>query len=57
MNSFSSAKKIMDFYMSKLAESDTEEAEYALQYAMLQQLKFRTNACLDSLNSYAVEVE
>lgn len=57
MNSFSSAKKIMDFYMSKLAESNTEEAEYALQYAMLQQLKFRTNACLDSLNSYSVEVE
>lgn len=55
-NSFSSSKKVMDFYMSKLEQSDKPEAQYALQYANLKLMRYRLTCILDSLHSYDIKV-
>jgi hypothetical protein len=54
---FASAKRIMDWYVAKLAEEETQEAQYAMQYAALHSLRHRTKALKDGLEAYPVEVE
>jgi hypothetical protein len=58
MTNYSSAKKIMDFYIKQL-ENDREstEAQFSLQVAQLKLLKYNTNCMLDALESYSIETE
>lgn len=55
--SFIHAKRIVDFYTEKLKDELTEEAQFALQYAMLQLNKFRAQSVLNMLSSYTIERE
>ena len=58
MNTYNSAKNILDFYIDKLSSDiDNPEAQFAMQYADLHLLKMRTNAVLDALESYDIEYE
>jgi hypothetical protein len=54
---FSSAKKVMDFYIARLSEEESQEAQFAQQYAALHALRYRTQALKDGLESYHIEVE
>jgi hypothetical protein len=54
---FSAAKNIVDFYTKKLTEdTDNPNAIFAIQYSHLHLLKLRTNASLNTLESYDIEV-
>jgi hypothetical protein len=54
---FYSAKNIVDFYLEKLSRDlENPNAIYAMQWAQLKLLRLRTNATLDSLESYPIEV-
>jgi len=55
MNNYTHAKKVFDFYMTKLAEDDKVEAVYAQQYANLRILRLRTESLLNSLESYTIK--
>lgn len=54
---FANAKKVMNFYMTKLEDSDTTESQYALQYAHIQMVRYRLTCVLDALHSYEIDVE
>ena len=56
MNDYSNAKKIFDFYMAKLEEDNRPESVYAQQYANLRIFRQRTEAILNSLESYDIEI-
>ena len=51
------AKKIMDFYQSKLEDDDRKQAQFALQYSGLQMARYRMSCVYDSLTSYPIEVK
>ncbi len=55
MNNYTHAKKVFDFYMTKLVEDDKVEAVYAQQYANLRILRLRTESLLNSLESYTIK--
>lgn len=57
MTNYTSAKKIMDFYIKSL-ENDKEstEAQFALQTAQLKLMKYSTECLLDALESYSIEI-
>lgn len=58
MNSFTSAKNIVDFYIEKLNDDiENKEAHFASQYASLLLLKLKTESIKDSLMSYGIETE
>lgn len=50
------AKRVLDFYIEKLEDDDTEESKWALQYINLQMAKYRCNTILNMLYSYPVKV-
>jgi len=55
---FVAAKNIVDFYIAKLSkDTESKEAVFAMQYAHLKLLRLRTNATLNTLESYNLEVE
>jgi hypothetical protein len=54
--SFNAAKNIVDFYISKLSEDITNpNAVFAMQWSQLKLLRLRTNASLNTLESYELE--
>jgi hypothetical protein len=55
MNNYTHAKKVFDFYMTKLSEDDKVAAVYAQQYANLRILRLRTESLLNSLESYTIK--
>jgi len=58
MINFTSAKKVMDFYIKSLeADKEKTEAQFSLQIPQLKLLKYNTNCLLDALESYSIEVE
>lgn len=54
-NSYISAKRIFDFYLTKLSEDVTSrDAQFAQQYAHLKLLRYKTNGIKNSLESYTI---
>ena len=56
MNNFTNAKKVFDFYMEKAGQDTKVSAIYAIQYANLRIFKQRTEAILNSLESYDIGI-
>jgi len=54
---YTSAKKIFDFYMKKLENTETQGAQYAQQYAHVKLQSYRAECVLNSLHAYKLEVE
>jgi len=54
---FIHAKRIVDFYIDKLKDEMTPQAQFALQYAHLKLMKFRAQATVNSLTSYPIKRE
>lgn len=55
-NKYSSAKKILDWYMERCDESDDPGAQFALQYAHLHLARYKSTCILDSLHTYPISV-
>lgn len=53
---FISAQKVLNFYVEKLENDDSEESKWVLQYINLQMAKFKCENTLNMLYSYPVEV-
>lgn len=43
------AKRVLDFYLERLEEDETEESKWALEFIHLQMAKFRCNTMLSML--------
>lgn len=56
-NRYMAAKKIMDFYQSKLEEDERQQAQFALQYSGLRMARYRMECVYDSVTSYPLDVE
>lgn len=50
------AQKVLNFYIEKLEDDDTQEAKWALQWINLQMAEFKCNNMLDMLYSYPLEL-
>lgn len=50
------AQKVLNFYMEKLEDDDSEEAKWALQWLHLQMAKFKCSNMLDMLTAYPIEI-
>lgn len=50
------AKKVLDWYMERLAEDDTGESKDILQYCHLQLAKYKADGVLNMLYSYPITV-
>lgn len=58
INIYNSARNIMDFYMEKLEEDlENSNVHFAVQYANLKLLKYRTSSLLDAIESYTIKVD
>ena len=51
------AQKILNFYLEKLGDDDSQEAKWALQWIHLQMAKFKCNNILDMLYAYPIETQ
>lgn len=58
MISYTHAKKVMEFYLTKLEQDKSNpQSQYAMQLAQLKLMKYKVNCLLDGLTSYDIEVE
>ncbi len=51
-----SAKIVFDWYIEKLENDISSEAQYALQYFNLQLTKYKSQVMLNTLYSYPIKV-
>ena len=56
-NQFISAKKMMDFYLKKLETEESQNAQFAQQWAHLKMMEYRANCMLDTAVNYDIKVE
>lgn len=54
---FIAAKKIMDFYMKRLESGESQDTQFALQYAHLKMMEYRANCMMDTATNYDLKVD
>lgn len=50
------AKRVLDFYIERLEEDESEESKWCLHYIHIQMAKFKCDGMLNMLGSYPVNI-
>ena len=54
---FIDAKRVMEFYLSKVRKDENVNAKFAEQFANLNVLRYRLETMLNTLESYDLKVD